>query len=194
MYRDIVVATDAGDLGQRAAEHALGLARELGSDVHAVAIHSDAVMTRDRIRADPDAEVQDALEDIKRIGDEEGVAVTTEVREGDPCDEIVAYADERHADLIIMGTTRVGGINRLVHGSTTVCVSKRATAPVMTVGETTKPILPRTEEATFRFHCAECGSTLEIDGDTKAALEERGCILCGAEATEETFSTIESGD
>lgn len=188
------MATDAGELGQRAAEHAIGLAHALGADVDAIAIHSDAVTTRDRIRADPVAEVNEALEDIKQTGNATGVAVTTEVREGDPCEEIVDFAAECDADLIIMGTTRVTGVTRLVHGSTTVCVSKHASVPVMTVGESTQPILTQTTDAAFEFYCSTCDSTLHIRQDEKVAIEESGCILCGADVDEAAFSTLEQVD
>lgn len=193
MYHDILVATDGSSLGQQAAEHALGLAKPLGATVHAVAILSEAVFTRDRIRADPKAELTDALELIKRTADETGVAVTTSMSEGDPCEEIVRHADDRSVDLIIMGTTVGGPVSRIVHGSTTMCVSKRADVPVMTVGEQTRPLLDVHEEATFQFRCDECETTLKVDEKTRGALEESGCIICGAGASPGAFRLLEGG-
>lgn len=191
MYRDILISTDGSELGQRAADHGLGLARSLNATVHGLAVLSEGVTTRDRIRADPEREAKTTLEEMKETGDEEGVAVTTEIRTGDPCETIVEYAQERDVDLIIMGTTTGGRFDRLFHGSTTQCVSKKATVPVLSVGETTQPVFDGPADATYQFYCSQCDSSLKITTETKEALEEKGCILCGAAAAPDAFTELE---
>lgn len=191
MYRDILVATDGSEGGQRAADHGLGLARALDSTLHVLAVLDEGVTTRDQLRADLEGEAEDAINYVKDVGDEKGVAVTTEIRKGDPCDTIIDYANERDAELIIMGTTTGGRIDRLLHGSVTQCVSKRATVPVMSIGEETEPVFDAPEDAAFRFHCARCDSTLTITAETKEALAEKGCIICGAEPEDGSFTALE---
>lgn len=188
MYRDILVATDGSEGGKRAVDHALGLAKALDATLHGLAVVKEGATTRDQIRADPEGEAQAALDSLKAAGDERGVAITTERRSGDPCETIVEYADERDAGLIVMGTTTGTRLDRLLHGSTTQCVSKHATAPVMSIGEEADPLFDEPEDAQFQFHCPKCDSSLKIDRETKEALVEKGCIICGASVTEEAFT------
>jgi nucleotide-binding universal stress UspA family protein len=49
--------------------------------------------------------------------DEIGIAATPHVRSGDPAHEILAAAEDRGADLIVMGSRGLGGLDRLLLGS-----------------------------------------------------------------------------
>lgn len=192
MYRDILIATDGSEGGQRAADHALGLARALDATVHGLAVLKKGATTRDQIRADPEGEAEEALAYIKRKGDREGVAVTTEIRTGDPCETVVAYAAQREADLIVMGTTTGSRIDQMLHGSITQCVSRKAPIPVLSIGEQAEPAFEAPEDAEFRFHCHDCGSSLLIDEETRDALIDRGCIVCGSDVDESAFNRMEA--
>jgi nucleotide-binding universal stress UspA family protein len=191
MYRDILVATDGGERGQRAADHALGLGNALGADIHALAVRPRGITHRDQIRADPEAELDEALASIKQTGDEEGVAVTTERRHGNPCETIVGYAEERDVDLIVMGATASSRFDRVVHGSTTVCVTERATVPVLAIGSNARPIFEQREGAEYEFHCRSCESRLTVSAETRDALKKRGCVLCGAAVDSDAFTPLE---
>jgi len=191
MYRDILVATDGSTGGERAVDHALGLAKGLDATLHGLAVLKEGVTTRDQIRADPEGEAEAALNTLKEAGDERGIAITREIRTGDPCETIVAYAEEREVDLIVIGTTSGTRLDRFLHGSTTGCVSKKATVPVMTVGAEADPLFDQSEDAEFQFHCPKCDSSLQIEAETRDALLEKGCIICGADVTEDAF--IETG-
>jgi nucleotide-binding universal stress UspA family protein len=191
MYRDLLIATDGNELGQRAADHGVELARELDATVHGLSVLTEGATTRDHIRADPEGEAEEALQHIKQSGDEKGVAVTTDVRTGDPCDAIVEYAEESEADLIVMGTTAAGHLDRILYGSTTQCVSEKATVPVLSVGEKAKPVFDAPEDATFQFYCNRCNSTLRVSTETKDALEAEGCIMCGADVATDAFTKLE---
>jgi nucleotide-binding universal stress UspA family protein len=54
------------------------------------------------------------------------------VRPGRPADVILAEADARNADLIVMGAQGRGGLPLALFGSTTQTVVHRATCPVLT--------------------------------------------------------------
>ena len=190
MYRDILVATDGSTQAQRAADHALGLGRALDADVHALVVLTIGLTKRDQIRADPEREADELLATIKETGDEKGVAVTTETRTGDPCQTIVEVTTERDADLVIMGATVGSKVDRLIHGSTTQCVANSSPVPVLSVGSKARPVFEQPEDPQFRFHCPSCDSTLTVDAETRDALTERGCILCGASAPDDAFTAI----
>jgi nucleotide-binding universal stress UspA family protein len=62
-----------------------------------------------------------------------GAAVETELREGSPAREIVRWAEERSADLLVMGTHGRSGLERLLLGSVAEEVLRHAPCPVLTV-------------------------------------------------------------
>ncbi len=60
-----------------------------------------------------------------------------QIKTGDPRDMILQQADTLPADLIVMGTHGRRGVSRLLLGSVTEAVVRRATCPVLTIRETT---------------------------------------------------------
>jgi nucleotide-binding universal stress UspA family protein len=60
-------------------------------------------------------------------------AVTTLVREGNVASEILTQATDMKADLLVMGTHGRSGFERLLLGSTTEKVLRKASCPVLTV-------------------------------------------------------------
>jgi ribosomal protein L37AE/L43A len=45
------------------------------------------------------------------------------------------------------------------------------------------------EEATeFSFRCPSCEESLTVNGPMRAALVERGCVVCGADLTPAAFT------
>lgn len=55
------------------------------------------------------------------------------IREGEPVSEIMALAEERHFDLIVMGTRGLGALADAVMGSTARRVIRRAKIPVLVI-------------------------------------------------------------
>lgn len=194
MYRNILVATDGSSLGQRAADHALGLGAALDADVHALFVLPKGVTKRDQLRAEPEEEATESLREIKETGDEKGVAVTTQLESGAPCETIVDVSKERDVDLIVMGSTAKSKFDKLLHGSTNQCVSEKSPVPVLTIGSETGPVFEQSEDAEFRFYCPNCESTLTVSTETKEALEERGCILCGKATNPDAFTALDRGE
>ena len=62
-----------------------------------------------------------------------GVAADASVRGGHPAREILAVADELHADLVVLGTHGRGGVEHLLLGSVAEKVMRKAPCPVMVV-------------------------------------------------------------
>ena len=73
------------------------------------------------------------LEEVKKRCEENGVAINTFVREGEPHAKIINLADEVGASLIIMGTHGRKGIKRLLMGSVTERTIGYAKCPVLII-------------------------------------------------------------
>ena len=127
MYKRILIAYDGSDHARRAVEHAVSLAKILNSSLYVITV-----------AVDPS---QEALEKAKRIAAEAaeiiasgGLSVSdVAVRSGVPANEILNYAEEIRADLIVMGSRGLSAIQRLVLGSVSQAVASRARAPVLIV-------------------------------------------------------------
>jgi nucleotide-binding universal stress UspA family protein len=72
-------------------------------------------------------------ENISKYRDIENVSLQSQVLIGDPSNEITKFANDEKVDLIIMGTTGLGGLKKIVFGSVARNVSEKANCPVMLV-------------------------------------------------------------
>jgi nucleotide-binding universal stress UspA family protein len=72
-------------------------------------------------------------ENISKYRDIENVSLQSQVLIGDPSNEITKFANDEKVDLIIMGTTGLGGLKKFVFGSVARNVSEKANCPVMLV-------------------------------------------------------------
>lgn len=72
-----------------------------------------------------------ASQHLKALGN-----VTTKVLIGRPAEEVVSYAKETNASLIIMTTHGYSGVKHVLLGSTTEAVLRHATCPVLSIRNT----------------------------------------------------------
>lgn len=79
-----------------------------------------------------------------------GIRVTTEVRRGDPVDEILAAVRDSQADLVIMTTHGRTGFGRLLFGSVAEAVLRHADVPVILMRQTEVQIASRGPWQPFR--------------------------------------------
>ena len=63
----------------------------------------------------------------------DGIDWETNIRSGNPAQEIIRYAKENNIDMIIIGTTGHSGVDRMMFGSTTEKVVRGAHCSVLTV-------------------------------------------------------------
>jgi nucleotide-binding universal stress UspA family protein len=61
------------------------------------------------------------------------LAVTRKLLFGEEATEIISFANENHADLIVMGTHGRTGLSRLLMGSVAETVLRQAPCPVLTI-------------------------------------------------------------
>jgi nucleotide-binding universal stress UspA family protein len=135
MYERILVPTDGSDGSAHVALQAIDLAKQYDATIHSVYVVSDDLLSRlDIKRHDAiEEEGRRAVERVASMAHTHGVDTVTELREGDPADSILDYADEIEADLIVAGTHGRSGVERRLIGSVAERLVRHATCPVMTV-------------------------------------------------------------
>jgi len=144
MFRSILVAIDGSEIGRRALDETLAVARAMGAPVHAVHVVQTATypaLTPNEL--EPPAIAQQALLDaLDREADEiladarekaaaAGVPLTVHKRQGHPGAEITSLAQELGADLTVVGSHGKGRLDRFFLGSTSSYVVDHATSTVM---------------------------------------------------------------
>jgi nucleotide-binding universal stress UspA family protein len=146
MYAHILVATDGSELASRALDHALGLAKALGSAMTIVTVTEPTAMIGGGYASvagttfDPIPELleaqetaaKDLLSKAEKAAATAGVAAkTVYVNDSFPADGIVSTANSVGADLIVMGSHGRRGFGRLLLGSQTNNVLAHTTIPVL---------------------------------------------------------------
>jgi nucleotide-binding universal stress UspA family protein len=144
MFRSIVVGTDGSDTASQAVREAVALAAALGASIELVCAYEPVAGQRLREEArEAPRDLQwtiNAREDVEATlreaaGEAEaaGVPVQTYAREGDPADAILDVAEERGADLIVVGNKGMTGAKRFLLGSVPNKVSHHAPCSVMII-------------------------------------------------------------
>jgi nucleotide-binding universal stress UspA family protein len=136
MYDSILLPTDASPVADRAAAHALALARAYDATLHVLHVVDMTVVNwttlSEGYQAMREGEGRRATGRIARLADELGVDSRRVQRRGVPATEILAYADE-DVDLITLGTHGWTGVDRFLLGSVAARVARRAPCSVVTV-------------------------------------------------------------
>lgn len=147
MFRSIVVGTDGSDTAQKAVDEAIDLAKSLNAKIWLVSAYEPVPKSRLREEArqapadlqwtvnpreDVDATLRDAAAQIR----DAGVDVETFAREGDPADAILDVAEERDADLIVVGNKGMTGARRFLLGSVPNKISHHAPCSVLIIRTT----------------------------------------------------------
>jgi nucleotide-binding universal stress UspA family protein len=88
----------------------------------------------DEAFAAPDERFRKAMHDLQQLkSDHSDIRFDYLLREGDPAQEILATANQRHCDLIVIGTHGKKGLQRVIVGSVAEDVLRRAYCPVLAV-------------------------------------------------------------
>lgn len=137
--KQILIATDGSPSAQEAVDVGLELAQEQGADVtfvHVTPVEeirggrggAHALTHREEID-----ESETALKDAAAAADAAGVSYEVERFSGETVETIVALADSKNADLIVLGSRGRSAIASAVLGSISLGVLKHASRPVLIV-------------------------------------------------------------
>jgi nucleotide-binding universal stress UspA family protein len=155
MARSIVVGTDGSGPADAAVRRATDLASLEGARLHLVTayyapqiVQETTVWTNEpkglidtgRTGGGPHPETVDlrevaesVLKRAARVASSKGVDLETHAREGQPADVIIEIANQKQADLIVVGSRGLTGIQRYLMGSVSSKVSEHASCSVMIV-------------------------------------------------------------
>jgi nucleotide-binding universal stress UspA family protein len=147
MFESIVVGTDGSATAGEAVRQAMELATSVGAKVYLVSAYEPTPEGRLRderaqIPADlqwmvnPREDVEATLAEGAELIREKGIDVETLAREGDPADAILDVAEEKNADLIVVGNKGMTGAKRFLLGSVPNKVSHHAPCSVMIIRTT----------------------------------------------------------
>ncbi len=137
--KKVVVPVDFSSTTDKVVDYAMSVADKLGAEVlffHAIndfqgydmmLVHPSFIgMTKD-LEKESKERINALVEEYK----EREYGVGGDVAIGDAAEEIIKYAQEQNADMIIIGTHGVKGLEKILMGSTAERVVKNAPCPVL---------------------------------------------------------------
>jgi nucleotide-binding universal stress UspA family protein len=148
VYEHILACTDGSELAGQGLDHAFRLAKELSSKVTIVTVTEPAPLTgtdavggwipmhvdRQQYASGLKQHAEKILSDAKNAAVTIGVAAeTVYVPDAWPAVAIVATAESRHCDLIVMASHGRRGLGRMLLGSQTSDVLVTSTIPVLVI-------------------------------------------------------------
>jgi nucleotide-binding universal stress UspA family protein len=147
MFKSIVVGTDGSETATDAVRQAADLARAVGAKLELVSAYEpvpEQRLNEERRQApedlqwviSPREDVDSTLAAAAAVAREAGVEVEVYPRQGDPADAILDVAEEREADLIIVGNKGMTGAKRFLLGSVPNKVSHHAPCSVLIIRTT----------------------------------------------------------
>jgi nucleotide-binding universal stress UspA family protein len=149
--KKILIATDGSPSALQAVEFGLELAQEHGAEptfVH-VAPAADVLPVAGFAIAGPvsvphelDEHDRSSLDEARSIAEERGLEAQTKLLVGAAARQILTYADEIDADLIVVGSRGLGTIGGALLGSVSRAVLRDAKRPVLIVRDTEPARVP----------------------------------------------------
>ncbi len=147
MFKSIVVGTDGSETAGEAVRQAIDLARTVGAKLEIVSAYEPVPAPRLRQESrdapedlqwaiNPREDVNATLEAAAAPARELGIDVNVYSRQGDPADAILDVAEERDADLVVVGNKGMTGAKRFLLGSVPNKVSHHAPCSVLIIRTT----------------------------------------------------------
>jgi len=128
----LLVATDLSTRSQRALVRALSLAETIGAEVHALhVVNADLPASIAKYERTEAAKLIQRQAEAARAG--RGVPLTVDAILGHPVADVLAVADARAVDLIVVGTHRTSPLKDLFVGATADQLIRLAKRPVLVV-------------------------------------------------------------
>lgn len=143
MFKEIVVAFDGSDHAERAVRMACDIARHYDSNLHLVHVpqlYDQAFAVGYTVVDLPVREesLQESGAAMIKLGEEiaadaRGSFASTSILAGPPVDAILKLADQKGADLIVLGRRGLGAIGGVFLGSVSQSLAAHANSAVLTV-------------------------------------------------------------
>lgn len=138
--KKILIPLDFSETSKIALEHGANLCAKFQADLHLIHVFTP-MSTEVFPMLDVASQIKEVKESAaneleklaKQFQDQYGVKVAVEIRDGNPSREIVKSAKDLKADMIVMGTHGVSGIEEFFLGSNAYRVVTSASVPVLTV-------------------------------------------------------------
>ena len=124
MYRHILIPTDGSELAEHGVAHGLALAKSVGAKVSVINVMEPLFAVT--------GDFAGVLDRAANAAKEAGVSCETiQVENGQPHQAIIAAAEDKGCDLIVMSSHGLSGLSTLLIGSVTNKVLTYAKAPVL---------------------------------------------------------------
>src|SRR5215471_232829 len=124
MYRHILVPTDGSELAWRGVAHGLALAKSVGARVSAITVVEPLFAVT--------GDFASVLDRVAKAAREAGVSCETiQVENVPPHQAIIATAEDKGCNLIVMSSHGLSGLSMLLIGSVTNKVLTHAKTPVL---------------------------------------------------------------
>ncbi len=141
LFKRILVATDGSESAEKAASHAINIAKIAGAELYALYVISTkySVTTRsvkgwtDEFEEGLAKRGRAAICNVEQLGKEAGLKVKPIILKGIPAEQILNYAEKNDIDLIVMGTKGLKGIEKFLMGSVAENVIRHSKVPVLIV-------------------------------------------------------------
>ena len=109
MYDTILVGTDGSESANRAIEHAMSTAEKYGAELHALTVVNTrrygepALSSTELVLNELEDRGNEQLREVEERAQTRGIDVTCDCHHGGPVEEILSYADDIDADMIVLG-------------------------------------------------------------------------------------------
>ena len=139
MYKKILVPTDGSDFAKDAQLHALFLAKVSGAEIIALSVSENhfinGISVSEEIEQINQILTDRCKKDLQEFEDmnDEGVKISSVIKEGSPAKTILEVAEEEDIDLIVIGSSCKSGFDRFILGSVSDKVVNAAKCPVLVV-------------------------------------------------------------
>jgi nucleotide-binding universal stress UspA family protein len=140
MFEKILIATDGSKHSEKAAKAGIEIAKLSGGKVISLYVadtsrmsHLPDDMLLFSIRDILVREGKEANDYVESLARESGVEAQKVILEGNPGEEILRYAGQHGADMIVMGNVGRTGLDKFLLGSVAEKVVRNSSAPVLTI-------------------------------------------------------------
>jgi len=137
MYKQIIVAIDGSENSIRAAKEAAKLAHNQPTTINLVYVaETDEEFATKAYSGGSglqEIERRRKIANVETVLKQQNIHCQIIILQGDPVSEIVSYATEKEADMIVVGHHGMSGLRALMLGSTSKKIVKHATTPVLIV-------------------------------------------------------------